>query len=279
MDRYQKYSNKHYQVLFTRNIGWKHMMEGFTLFTGLDPETLQLLPTVSPFTDKKELNDLRDNMDDTQGPWLTRMKAVTHWIRECPRRMMAFLLAGNKFLLAIRSGTTAGYTDIDGDSYAAKTKKLSATLGATALSNFLVAVVSDIGQVYPGLHGLSNHPFFDNCTGPPSMVKRNRFMAFGKASLANIFKAMDSFGIEYDVKQEGLDREARPPAATGAGATDAGATGANGPVQLNLVCYLLQQKMASPKCILVCICYSCCTGLTPPLPFACHACQQRRRHT
>jgi len=275
------------------------MMEGFKLFAGLDPETLQLMPKVSSFHDKKELNDLRDNMDDTKGTWLDRMKAVTHWIRECPRRTMAVVLAGNKFLLAIRSGTTAGYTDIDGDSYAAKTKKLSATLGATALSNFLVAVVSDIGQVYPGLHGLSNHPFFDNCTGPPSMVKRNRFMAFGKASLANIFKAMDSFGIEYDVKQEGLDREARPPAATGAGATDAGATGAgatdatatgagatdatatgaNGPVQLNLVCYLLQQKMASPKCILVCICYSCCTGLTPPLPFACHACQQRRRHT
>ena len=145
------------------------------------------------------------------------------------------------------------------------------------MSNFLLAVVSDIGQVYPKLWGLFNHPFFEDGTGQPSMRRRNKFVRVGMKLLKKIITALTEYGTTYENTRKRNEQEEEEDAAQ---AKNRRATAlSRRPVQLNLVCYLLQQKMASPKCILVCICYSCCTGLTPPLPFACHACQQRRRHT
>jgi hypothetical protein len=146
MDRYSKYAKRHYKALFTRNHGFNHMAGGLHLFGGLNDETLEL-ETMTELDAQSVLNDLRDDLDETNGSWQERLNRVVAWIREDPQRPMAFMLAANKFNLEIRSGTTCAYYDIEGDSYQDKAKWLVKTHGASALSNFLLA------STYPPILG------------------------------------------------------------------------------------------------------------------------------
>ena len=110
------------------------------------------------------------------GDWKIKSRFVLNWILGSERYTMCTLLAANKHIFAIRTGTTDGYSDIEGSTYGEKLATLKAALGKKALMNFVLVLIADIGGLYASLAGIGNHPYFAKVSGPPSMALKNDFV-------------------------------------------------------------------------------------------------------
>ena len=173
--RYSRYHNEYCRVVWSINIGRGHMQTALKLFGGLDPESLEPM-----HASKDECAEIvqKCNMSATGegGDWKTKSRFVLNWILGSERYTMCTLLAANKHIFAIRTGTTDGYSDIEGSTYGEKLATLKAALGKKALMNFVLVLIADIGGLYASLAGIGNHPYFAKVSGPPSMALKNDFV-------------------------------------------------------------------------------------------------------
>ena len=194
-----KYHNKFGKNLFTKKQGFNHMVTGLSMFGGLAPDTLE--ENASSTVGATETCQAIAYKAQTEGgdTWKQKSEYVCQWMRSTPHIGMSFLLAANKFLAEIRSGTTCGYSDIEGDTFSEKLKYLKTAHNPKAVQNFMLAVISDLAGLYPANSGLGNHPFFKSVNGPPSVAMKNEFLKIGVKGLEKLLKKMDEYAASLSV--------------------------------------------------------------------------------